>query len=160
MRRMIPEEFKSALGRWVTGVAVVTTRSRGGEVAGLTANSFTSVSLDPPLVLFCLAHSATSKPAFDSTDRFAVNILGESQRALAVGFSQSGGDKFAGVSWQPGLLGIPLLDGAVAHLECRIVQTHPAGDHTIMVGEVERIRFSGQKPLVHYRGAYGSFNGA
>lgn len=153
---MSPEEFKSALSRWVTGVAVVTTRSRAGDVAGLTANSVTSVSLDPPLVLFCLAHSSTSKPAFDATDRFAVNILGRSQQALAVAFAQPGGDKFAGVGWRPGQLGIPLLDGAVAQLECRIVQVHPAGDHTIMVGEVERIRVSDEKPLVHYRGMYGS----
>jgi 3-hydroxy-9,10-secoandrosta-1,3,5(10)-triene-9,17-dione monooxygenase reductase component len=153
---MSPEEFKSALSRWVTGVAVITTRSRAGDIAGLTASSFTSVSLDPPLVLFCLAHSSTSKPAFETTDRFAINILGEGQQALSGGFAQPGGDKFAGVGWRPGLLGIPLLDGAVAHLECRIVQVHPGGDHTIMVGEVERIDVSDDKPLVYFRGAYRS----
>lgn len=151
---MSPEEFKAAMSRWVTGVTVITTRSRAGEIAGLTASSFTSVSLDPPLVLFCLGHASTSKPAFDATDGFVVNVLGAGQQALAGGFAKLGGDKFADVGWRPGLRDMPLLDDALAHLECRIVQKHPGGDHTIVVGEVERIDVREDPPLVYYRGAY------
>lgn len=153
---MSPEEFKAALSRWVTGVTVITTRSRSGEIAGLTASSFTSVSLDPPLVLFCLAHSSTSKAAFDATDGYVVNILGAGQQALSGGFAKQGGDKFADVGWRPGLRGMPLLDDALTHLECRVVQRHPGGDHTIMVGEVERIDVREDQPLVYYRGKYHS----
>lgn len=151
---MSPEEFKAALSRWATGVAVVTTRSRAGEIAGLTASSFTSVSLDPPLVLFCLAHTSTSKPAFDDTDGFAINILSESQRALSGRFAQQGGDKFAGLGWRPGLRRIPLIDDALAHVECRIAAVHAAGDHSIVVGEAERIDVREDQPLVYYRGTY------
>lgn len=151
---MSPEEFKAALSRWVTGVAVVTTRSRSGEIAGLTASSFTSVSLDPPLVLFCLAHTSTSKPAFDNTEGFVVNILSDGQQALSGRFAQQGGDKFAGVGWRPGLREMPLLDDALAQLECRIANVHSGGDHTIVVGEVERIDVRDDEPLVYYRGAY------
>lgn len=153
---MSPDVFKSALGRWATGVTVITTRSRGGEIAGLTASSFTSVSLEPPLVLFCLGHASTSKPAFDATDGFVIHILSEGQRALAARFAQQGGDKFAGVAWQAGLRGMPLLDGSLAQLECRITQVHPCGDHLIVVGEVERIHVREDKPLVYYRGTYHS----
>jgi len=153
---MSPEEFKAALSRWVTGVTVITTRSRSGEIAGLTASSFTSVSLEPPLVLFCLAHVSTSKSAFDAADGFVVNVLGESQRALSGGFARQGGDKFAGVGWRPGLRGMPLIDDALAQLECRIVQRHPGGDHTIVVGEVERVDVREDLPLAYYRGAYRS----
>ena len=153
---MSPAEFKAALSRWVTGVTVVTTRSRGGELAGLTASSFTSVSLEPPLVLFCLAHSSTGKPAFDATDGFVINILSAGQRTLSARFAQQGGDKFAGVAWHAGLRGMPLLDEALAHLECRIAQVHPGGDHLLVVGEVEEVHVREEQPLVYYRGAYHS----
>lgn len=153
---MSPDEFKSALSRWATGVTVVTTRARSGEVAGLTATSFSSLSLDPPLVLFCLGYSSTSKPSFDAADGFIVNILADGQKALAGRFAQLGGDKFPGVSWRPGLRGIPLLNDALANLECRILQVHPAGDHLIVVGEVEQIHLGDSKPLVYYRGTYHS----
>lgn len=151
---MSPEEFKAALSRWVTGVAVITTRARSGEIAGLTASSFTSVSLDPPLVLFCLAHTSTGKPAFDDSDGFVVNILSETQRTLSGRFAQQGGDKFAGLGWRPGLRQMPLLDDALAHLECRVTAVYPGGDHSIVVGEVERIDVREDQPLVYYRGAY------
>jgi len=151
---MSPEQFRAALGRWVTGVTVITTRSRAGDLAGLTASSFASLSLDPPLVLFCLGHSSTGKPAFDAADGFVVNVLAESQQALAGRFAQLGGDKFPGVAWRPGLRDMPVLDGALASLECRIAQTYPGGDHTIVIGEVERIHLGDDKPLVYYRGAY------
>jgi len=151
---MSPEQFKAALSRWATGVTVITTRSRAGELAGLTASSFSSLSLDPPLVLFCLAHSSTTKPSFDAADGFAVNILSEGQKELSGRFAQLGGDKFQGVAWRPGLRGIPLLDHALATLECRIAQVHPGGDHSIVVGAVEQIHCGDEKPLVYYRGAY------
>jgi flavin reductase (DIM6/NTAB) family NADH-FMN oxidoreductase RutF len=151
---MSPEEFKAAMSRWVTGVAVITARSRSGELSGLTASSFASVSLDPPLVLFCLGHASTSKAAFQETDGFAVNILGAGQQSLASGFAKQGGDKFVGIGWRPGLRGVPLLDDALAQLECRIEIMHPGGDHLIVVGEVERIDVREDKPLVYYRGTY------
>jgi flavin reductase ActVB len=151
---MSPEQFKAALSRWVTGVTIITTRSRAGDLAGLTATSFSSLSLDPPLVLFCLGHSSTSKPSFDAADGFVVNILGEGQQDLAGRFAQLGGDKFPGVAWHPGLRGVPLLDDALANLECRIRQVHPGGDHSIVVGEVEQIHVGDHKPLVYYQGAY------
>ena len=151
---MSPEQFKAALSRWASGVTVITTRSRSGEIAGLTASSFTSVSLDPPLVLFCLAHSSTSKPAFQDSDGFVVNILSAGQQALSGHFAKQGGDKFAGIPWHAGLRDMPLLDGALAGLECRIVQVHPAGDHLIVVGEVEQVQLAEHEPLVYYRGAY------
>jgi flavin reductase (DIM6/NTAB) family NADH-FMN oxidoreductase RutF len=153
---MSPDLFKAALSRWASGVTVITTRSRTGELAGLTASSFTSVSLNPPLVLFCLAHNSTGREIFEAAEGFVIHILGAGQQALSSGFAKQGGDKFAGVAWKPGLLDMPVLEGVLASLECRVAQRHPGGDHTIYVGTVEQIGVSDEAPLVYYRGKYHS----
>jgi len=146
--------FKAALGRWTTGVTVITTRAADGTPAGFTANSFTSLSLNPPLVLFCLGKESSSQVAFLSAPGFAVHILADDQRTLAGRFAQPGGDKFAGLELSEGMRGVPLLPGGLACLECRTVQIHPGGDHHVVVGEVEAVRLGDGRPLIYHRGEY------
>ena len=151
-----PTEFRTALRSFAAGVTVVTTRDQEGRPSGLTASAFTSVSLDPPLVLVCVDHTATAHPDFQARGWFAVNVLRREQEALARRFAASGGDKFRGVPCHEGQTGLPLLDGALATLECRIVQAHEAGDHTIFVGQVEAASVAGGRPLVYFHGGYHS----
>ena len=146
--------LREALGNFVTGVTVITTRSEE-ELYGLTANSFSSVSLDPPLVLFSLSRTAECFAAFQSSKHFAVNVLRSDQEALSNRFATKDIDKWSGVGWAPGQGGCPLLDGAVATFECRITARHEGGDHVIYVGEV--LTFSqgeGGAPLAFFRGGY------
>ena len=147
-------EFRSALGHFAAGVTVVTTRDGDGHPAGLTASAFTSVSLDPPLVLVCVDRQAVSHPTFDAHGWFAVNVLGRHQEALSHRFAASGGDKFEGLLFREGRARLPLLDGAIATLECRLVDRHEAGDHTIFVGQVEEATVTGGPPLVYFQGDY------
>jgi flavin reductase (DIM6/NTAB) family NADH-FMN oxidoreductase RutF len=153
---LTPTEFRTALRNYAAGVTVVTTRDRDGRPSGLTASAFTAVSLDPPLVLVCVDHTATAHPAFRAHGRFAVNVLRREQEAVSRRFAESGGDKFRGVPYHEGRTGLPLLDGALATLECRLVEAHEAGDHTIFVGEVEAAAVSGGRPLVYFHGGYHS----
>lgn len=147
-------EFRRALRHFPAGVTVVTTRDGEGRPAGLTASAFTSVSLEPPLVLVCVDHEAAAHPAFETHGWFAVNVLAEGQEALSRRFAASGGDKYAGVAFHEGRARLPLLDGVVASLECRIVDRHLAGDHTIFVGRVEGTAVSGGAPLLYFQGDY------
>ncbi|MGH7264983.1 MAG: flavin reductase family protein [Candidatus Rokuibacteriota bacterium] len=147
-------EFRSALRHFPAGVTVVTTRDADGRPAGLTASAFTSVSLDPPLVLVCVDHAATAYPDLQAHGWFAVNVLGKSQEHLARRFALSGGDKFDGVAHRSGPAGLPLLEDVVATLECRIVHRYAGGDHTIFVGQVEDITVHGGSPLVYFQGGY------
>ena len=147
-------EFRTALRSFATGVTVVTTRDREGRPSGLTASAFTSVSLDPPLILVCVDHAATAHPDFRERGWFAVNVLRREQEALSRRFAVTGGDKFHGVPCHEGRTGLPLLDGALATLECRIVEAHEAGDHTIFIGQVETVSVAGGRPLVYFHGAY------
>ena len=149
-------QFKAALGRWATGVAVITTRSRSGEAAGITVSSFSSLSLDPPLVLFCLGDASTGRAAFENAAGFAVHILGVGQQDVAARFARSGADKFAGLSTQEGLRGIPLLGGSLACLECRMTGVVRGGDHQIVMGEVERVQLGDGEPLLYHQGRYAS----
>lgn len=149
-----PRELRRALGQYATGVTVVTCVGPGGEWTGMTANSFTSVSLDPPLVLWCPAKTAASTPAFAAASHFAVNVLGAGQHHLSRQFAAPAEDKFLGVPTKRGASRVPLLDGAVAAFECRTVAVHDAGDHLIMVGEVERFDAPGGPPLVFHSGLY------
>lgn len=151
---LTPAEFRTALRNFATGVTVVTTRDGDGRPTGLTASAFTSVSLRPPLVLVCVDHAATAHPAFRAHGRFAVNVLRREQEALSRRFAESGGDKFDGVSYHDGDTGLPLLDDALATLECRVIQAHEAGDHTIFVGAVEAVTVAGGRPLVYFHGGY------
>ncbi|MFJ9522343.1 flavin reductase family protein [Kitasatospora sp. NPDC101801] len=144
--------LRAVLGRYATGVAVVTTRYRG-RPAGLTVNSFTSVSLDPPLVLWCLQLSATSRVAFTGADHFAVHLLAADQRELAVRFAGPG-DRFAGLGDRAGRYGLPLLEGTVATLVCHRDRTVPAGDHLILIGRVLEHRATSGAPLLFVDGGF------
>jgi flavin reductase (DIM6/NTAB) family NADH-FMN oxidoreductase RutF len=152
--RFDPRELRRALGQYATGVTVVTCLGPDGEQVGMTANSFTSVSLDPPLVLWCPAKSASSTPAFTAAKHFAVNVLGADQHHVSRQFATPTGDKFLGVPVRPGRSGAPLLGDTVAAFECRTVAVHDAGDHLIMLGEVERFDAPGGPPLVFHSGLY------
>jgi flavin reductase (DIM6/NTAB) family NADH-FMN oxidoreductase RutF len=147
-------EFRAVLRHFPAGVTVVTTRDGQGRPCGLTASAFTSVSLQPPLVLVCVDREATAYPALEAHGWFAVNVLGKSQEYLARQFAASNADKFAGVAFHEGQAGLPLLEDVVATLECRVVYRYDGGDHTIFVGQVEGMSISGGPALVYFRAAY------
>ena len=148
--------FRQVLARFATGVVVVTGATEAGP-AGLTCQSFSSLSLDPPLVLLSTARSSTTWPRIAATGRFAVNVLAGDQQDVSTRFAVSGGDKFAGLAWRPGALGNPLIDGAIAHVECDVHALHEGGDHEIVIGRVRAIEAPGLdagSPLVYYRSRY------
>ena len=151
------ECFKRVLGSFASGVTVVTTRDAGGQPKGMTVSAFCSVSLDPPLVLVCIDLKAECLPDLRRTGRFAVNILDQGQREISRRFAVKDVDRFEGVPVREGATGLPLLEGALGVLECRVVGEHPAGDHTIFVGEVEATAVEPEAPLLHFRGRYGAF---
>jgi flavin reductase (DIM6/NTAB) family NADH-FMN oxidoreductase RutF len=153
---LTPTEFRTALRSFAAGVTVVTTRDREGRPSGLTASAFTSVSLTPPLVLVCVDHAATAHPDFRERGWFAVNVLRREQEALSRRFAVSGGDKFRDLPYHEGASGLPILDGTLATLECRIVDVHEAGDHTIFIGLVEAASISGGRPLIYFHSGYHS----
>ena len=146
--------LRQVLGAFVTGVTVITTVDAQGKPHGLTANSFTSVSLDPPLILWSQSLTAPSHPVFRAAERFVVNILADDQVEVSNRFARGGADKFAGAEWKPGLGGVPLLAGCAAYLECRRMETFPGGDHVVFLGQVDRIERSGRQPLVFGGGRY------
>ena len=149
-----PRELRKVLSTFVTGVTVVTTVDRGGHHHGVTANSFNSVSLNPPLVLWSQALSAFSHPIYRDAEHFAINILSSDQVAISDRFARSGADKFAGVAVREGMNGVPLIEGCAAYLECSSHAAHVAGDHMIFVGRVHRIECSQTKPLAFGGGRY------
>ena len=149
-------DFRNALGRFATGITVVTTIGPNGKPEGLTANSFSAVSLDPPLILWCLGKSAASLPAFRDSGHFAINILEVSQRALSHRFATPSKDKFAGLDWQAGLGGAPIFPGCLASFECRTAEQYDGGDHVILLGLVERYRQTDGNPLLFNAGKYGT----
>jgi flavin reductase (DIM6/NTAB) family NADH-FMN oxidoreductase RutF len=148
-----PHLFRSVLGRFATGVTVLTTRM-GAEDHGMTASAFCSVSLSPPLVLACIDEKADMIEFLRSAEHLGVNVLSEEQEALSRRFAEIEGDRFEGVGFKRGVTGVALLDNALAHLECRIVDRHPAGDHTIYVAEVLEAEAFGSRPLIYYRSGY------
>jgi len=148
-------EFRAALGMFATGVTIVTARTAEGQVIGLTANSFNSVSLEPPLVLWSLAQAAASLPAFRAGSHYAINVLAADQKALAERFAMKGADRWAGVGFTEGACGAPLLDGAAAAFECFNRSRYDEGDHVIFVGEVERCTWRpGASPLLFHGGRF------
>ena len=155
-----PDDFRRLLGHFASGVTVVTTRDSQGRPAGLTASAFTSVSLNPPMILVCVAQNAQSYEALQGADRFAVNILGQGQETLSNRFatkSSSAAEKFEGIGYKPGMLGLPILADALASLECTTIHAYPGGDHTIFVGRIEAGASrdgDGAEPLLYYRGRY------
>jgi flavin reductase (DIM6/NTAB) family NADH-FMN oxidoreductase RutF len=149
-----PAHFREVLGHFLTGVVVVTAML-DGVPAGMSAQSVVSLSLDPPLVLFCPARTSTTWPRIRAARRFALNILAADQRELSVSFSRSGTDKFAGVSWEAGRTGAPLLAGALAHVESVLEEVYPGGDHEIVVGRVVGLEIRRDtSPLAFFRGDY------
>lgn len=155
-----PEDFRRVLGHFATGVTVVTTCDGDARPAGLTASAFSSVSLDPPLVLVCVDHKAQSYPALHERGRFAVNILKSGQEPLSRRFASTRLDKFDGVPFRLSPLGLPLIDGVLAQIQCTTVSTYAEGDHTIFVGRVEDAAIESGEPLLYYRGQYDRLSGA
>jgi flavin reductase (DIM6/NTAB) family NADH-FMN oxidoreductase RutF len=152
--RIDTRALRTALGLFATGVAVITTRCRSGQLAGLTANSFSAVSLEPPLVLWSLGQNAPSMACFVDADHFAVNVLAVGQRSLSRHFASPQPDKFSGIMHTMGLDGCPLLNGALAHFECAIENTMPGGDHVIFLGRVLRAAYRPGEPLIFATGGY------
>jgi flavin reductase (DIM6/NTAB) family NADH-FMN oxidoreductase RutF len=148
------KELRRVMGHFATGVTIITTRDRQGNVYGLTANAITSVSLDPPLLLICIDRKAETFAHFYDSKSFTVNILADDQQELSSRFAKSGGDKFSGLSHRTGRLGTPILDGSLGYIECRIVATHEAGDHVIHIGEVETAEVRAGRPLLFFQGQY------
>ena len=149
------EDFRAALAMFATGVTIVTARDAAGLPVGLTANSFNSVSIEPPLVLWSLSRQAGSMPAFERGSHYAIHILAAGQHALAERFASRGLDRFDGVAFQHGTSGAPILDGAAAVFECFNRSRYEEGDHVIFVGEVERCtRREGVQPLIFHGGRY------
>ncbi len=153
-KRFDRRDYRHALGQFATGVTIVTACAKDGRKIGLTVNSFTSVSLDPPLVLWCLSRQATDFAALNAASRFAVNVLSARQHHLSRQFSATLADKFTSVECEDAPEGIPLLKGATAHFICRVVGRFDAGDHVIIVGEVEEYRWNEGEPLVFHSGRY------
>jgi len=151
------QTLRDTLGLFVTGVTIITTTDRNDEPVGLTANSFNSVSLDPPLVLWSIANNARSLPAFQLAEHFAVHILRDDQASLSNTFARSGADKFDGLKTKSGLGGVPLLPDVAACLECSLFARYPAGDHIIYVARIERLTSDpAAQPLVYHGGQYAS----
>ncbi|MGW3283253.1 flavin reductase family protein [Streptomyces sp. NPDC001002] len=148
------EDFRAAMARFPSGVVVVTTCCEDGTPRGFTASSFCSVSLEPPMVLVCLATSADSAPAFECCDRFAVSVLAPVHRPLATRFATKGADKFAsgGLGLSPA--GLPTVDRALSELDCTAHARHPAGDHTVLIGRVTGVRLGEGSPMVYYDRAF------
>lgn len=149
-----PRDLRNALGTFATGVTIITTRRRSGELAGLTANSFSSVSLDPPLVLWSQSVRAPSLPVFQEATHFVVNVLAADQAELSNRFARPHADKFAGVEHRPAPCGAPVIEGAAAHFECRNEYRLYGGDHIIFLGRVERYAYTAKPTLLFCRGAY------
>jgi flavin reductase (DIM6/NTAB) family NADH-FMN oxidoreductase RutF len=149
-------EFRRTLGCFATGVTVITATDEEGKPRGLTANAFSSLSLDPTLILVCVDHRSDTFPVIGQADAFAVNILGEDQREISQRFARKGEDKFDGVPHHSGTLGTPIIDGALAVIECLRHEAYEAGDHTIFIGNVQHIEHAPGKPLLFFRGNYAN----
>lgn len=151
-------QFRNALSQFATGVTIITTRLGDGSYLGLTASSFNSVSLEPPLVLWSLAGDARSLPAFTGNSHYVINILAGDQRALAERFAQRVDDRFEGVEFELSRTGQPILKGAAAWFECHNRSRYPEGDHVIFVGEVEQCASEPQSALVFHDGRFVATN--
>jgi flavin reductase (DIM6/NTAB) family NADH-FMN oxidoreductase RutF len=148
--------LRHALGEFATGITVVTALAADGRPVGVTINSFASVSLEPPLVLWSLGLQASSLAVFESCRHYAINVLAEDQIEFSQGFSQSQGDPFSGIDLKVGAHGTPMLPGCCAWFECRNEMRYPGGDHLIFVGQVENFERQDRPPLIFHRGRYRS----
>jgi 3-hydroxy-9,10-secoandrosta-1,3,5(10)-triene-9,17-dione monooxygenase reductase component len=149
-----PAEFRRACGRFATGVTIASVLDGQGMPRGLTVSSFTSVSLDPPLILICLGHRVSAIDAFRASAHFGINVLAGNQRDLAERFARTGQDRFDGLKWQRGKTGVPVLAGVLAAIECAVRQRFTAGDHDVFVGEMVGARLARGAPLIHFASHY------
>jgi flavin reductase (DIM6/NTAB) family NADH-FMN oxidoreductase RutF len=152
-----PRDFRNALGTYATGVTIITALAPDGKPYGLTCNSFASVSLNPPLVLWSLGMFSNGLSIFQNASHFTVNVLDASQQELSNRFAKSSEDKFVGVEWTPGVGKTPVLTNCVANFQCRAANRYYGGDHIIFLGAVEAYKYNRQEPLLFARGAYGRF---
>jgi flavin reductase (DIM6/NTAB) family NADH-FMN oxidoreductase RutF len=154
-------DFRRVVGNYATGITVITVECEPGRVHGMTANSFTSVSLDPLLILVCIDHNARLLSFLKEQGRFGVNILKDSQQAVSEHFAKPLQEpettKSLGIQFLWTATGIPLIDDALAHLACNVAAHYPAGDHTLFIGEVESMDFNPGEPLLYHRGHYRRF---
>jgi len=152
-----PRDFRNALGTFATGVTIITAAGADGKPYGLTCNSFASVSLNPPLVLWSLGIFSQGMSVFQDASHFAVNVLGALQQELASKFAKSSEDKFTGVQWTPGLGNAPILADSVANFQCRAANRYYGGDHVIFLGAVEAYSYNRREPLLFAHSSYGRF---
>jgi 3-hydroxy-9,10-secoandrosta-1,3,5(10)-triene-9,17-dione monooxygenase reductase component len=152
-----PATYRTVLGHFATGVVIVTAFD-GDEPVGMACNSFTSVSLEPPLVLFCAAKSSTTWPRIQGAAKWAANILDDDGEEICRLFAQKGADRFARIAYTPGRTGSPILEDALAYVDCETLVEHDAGDHVIVVGSVVELGYQHEgTPLLFYRGGYGRY---
>lgn len=151
-------EFRAALGRFASGVTVVTTKDNAGKLHGMTVSAFCSVSMNPPLILICILKDTPCYSAFEESKAFVVNILSENQEYLSNHFASRHHDKFSGIDYKPGVLDLPVLNDCLVNLECRLKHSYDGGDHTIFVGEIEKAKVSDGKPLLYWLGKYREIN--
>jgi flavin reductase (DIM6/NTAB) family NADH-FMN oxidoreductase RutF len=149
-----PSDFRRALAQFGSGVTAVTTRDAAGKPMGLTVTAFSSVSLDPPLVLICVDARSETHAGFRASSAFGVSVLAEDQEQVSRHFAWSGPDKFTRTRLVEGATGVPLVADALVHLECRVVAAHAAGDHTIYVGEIVALSTRPGRPLLYHQGRY------
>ena len=151
---MDSREIRDIFGHFATGVTVVTTRDGAGSPFGLTVNAFTSLSLNPPLVVVCIDKAAQCYSCFEDSKVFAVNVLSEDQEELSRRFATKGIEKFGEIKWHRGENNVPLLDGSIGTIECKIVNSYEGGDHTIYLGEIVSANASEDRPLLFFKGKY------
>jgi flavin reductase (DIM6/NTAB) family NADH-FMN oxidoreductase RutF len=149
-----PRDLRNVMGHFATGVTVITTKDPAGKPFGLTANALSSLSLDPPLVLICVDKKVDCYACFEDSKVFVVNFLSEGQEELSRRFATKGIEKFEGVAYHLGAHGVPLLDGALGHVECTLINGYDGGDHTIYVGEVQNASTAEERPLLFFKGQY------
>jgi len=147
------DTFRAVLGRFSSGITIVTVRGANGRDYGMTVSAFSAVSLEPPLVMVCIGEDSSLKPMIAEATHYGVSILASDQEPLSRRFAAHG-ERFDGIGFTRGENGMALIDGALAFLECRIVARHLTGDHTIVVGEVEAASVEDARPLLYYRGGY------
>jgi flavin reductase (DIM6/NTAB) family NADH-FMN oxidoreductase RutF len=148
------DEFRQAMSRFISGVTVVTNKGEDNAIRGITVSAFSSLSLDPPLVIICIGRNSSLHEHLKEGSYFAVNILCSHQEYLSRKFASKDEDRYEGVRYVEGDTGSPLLEDALAHIECRILQAYPGGDHTIIVGEVLATGVTDDNPLAYFRGSY------
>jgi flavin reductase (DIM6/NTAB) family NADH-FMN oxidoreductase RutF len=149
-----PDAFRAVMGRFATGVTVVTATDAEGRDRGMTVSAFASVSLQPPLVVMCIDKTASMHDALTTAQYFAVNILASTQEAIARRFASTGAQQFEGIGYRTGESGVPVLNDVLAFVECRHISSTGAGDHTIIVGETVEASMRDARPLLYYRGGF------